>query len=64
MTKAAVAAMGDLADVVGEQTKQLFTNFTFCGEFLNECLESEDDDLRDTARWAQGMIARVMRSSS
>ncbi|CAA7051050.1 unnamed protein product [Microthlaspi erraticum] len=64
VTKAAVAAMGDLADVVGEQTKPLFSNFTFCGEFLNECLESEDDDLRDTARWAQGMIARLMLSSS
>ncbi|CAL9220098.1 unnamed protein product [Arabidopsis halleri] len=60
VTKAAVAAMGDLADVVGENTKQLFKNFTFCGEFLNECLESEDEDLKVTARWTQGMIGRLM----
>ena len=60
MTKAAVAAMGDLADVVGENTKQLFQNFTFCDEFLNECLESEDEDLKVTARWTQGMIARLV----
>nr|VDD47000.1 unnamed protein product [Brassica oleracea] len=60
VTKAAVAAMGDLADVVGEKIKPLFSNFTFCGEFLNECLDSEDDDLKDTARWTQGMIARLM----
>ncbi|CAN8270012.1 unnamed protein product [Cochlearia groenlandica] len=63
VTKAAVAAMGDLADVVGENTKQLFSNFTFCGEFLNECLEADDEELRVTARWTQGMIARLMLSS-
>ncbi|XP_010486444.1 PREDICTED: importin subunit beta-1-like [Camelina sativa] len=63
VTKAAVAAMGDLADVVGENPKQLFRNFTFCGEFLNECLQSEDEDLKVTARWTQGMIARLMISS-
>lgn len=63
MTKAAVAAMGDLADVVGENTKPLFNNFTFCGEFINECLQSEDEELRVNARWAQGMIARLMLSS-
>ncbi|CAD5322468.1 Armadillo-type fold [Arabidopsis suecica] len=63
VTKAAVAAMGDLADVVGENTKQLFQNFTFFGEFLNECLESEDEDLKVTARWTQGMIARLMHPS-
>lgn len=60
VTKAAVAALGDLADVVGDKTKPLFSNFTFCGEFLNECLDSEDEDLKDTARWTQGMIARLM----
>ncbi|CAH2054460.1 unnamed protein product [Thlaspi arvense] len=63
VTKAAVAAMGDLADVVGEKTKPLFSNFTFCGEFLNECLESEDEELKVTAHWTQGMIARLMLSS-
>ncbi|XP_019095706.1 PREDICTED: importin subunit beta-1-like, partial [Camelina sativa] len=63
VTKAAVAAMGDLADVVGENTKHLFKNFTFCSEFLNECLQSEAEDLKVTARWTQGMIARLMHSS-
>ncbi|KAF8098800.1 hypothetical protein N665_0257s0014 [Sinapis alba] len=64
VTKAAVAAMGDLADVIGDKTKHLFNNFTFCGEFLNECLDSEDEDLKVTARWTQGMIARLIVSSS
>ncbi|CAH8326830.1 unnamed protein product [Eruca vesicaria subsp. sativa] len=63
VTKAAVEGKGDLADVVGEKTKPLFSNFTFCGEFLSECLDSEDEDLKDTARWAQGMIARPLVTS-
>ncbi|KAJ4823522.1 hypothetical protein Tsubulata_017900 [Turnera subulata] len=58
--RAAVAVMGDLADALGSNTKVLFKDRSFCIEFLDECLQSEDKELKDTANWAQVMIARVV----
>ncbi|KAK6943181.1 Importin-beta, N-terminal domain [Dillenia turbinata] len=58
VTKAAVAVMGDLADALGANMKLLFKEKTFCGEFLGECLESDDEQLKETATWTQGMIGR------
>lgn len=62
VTKAAVAVMGDLADALGPNTKLLFKDCTFCAEFLFECLQSDDEQLKQTAAWTQGMIGRVMVS--
>ena len=62
MTKAAVAVMGDLADSLGLNTKLLFRDHPFCIEFLGECLQSDDENLKETATWTQGMIGRVMVS--
>lgn len=62
VTKAAVAVMGDLADALGSNTKLLFKDCTFYAEFLGECLRSDDEQLKETAGWTQGMIGRVMVS--
>ncbi|XP_043723851.1 importin subunit beta-1 [Telopea speciosissima] len=62
VTKAAVAVMGDLADALGPKIKILLKDRTFYGEFLGECLESDDDQLKETATWTQGMIGRVLVS--
>ncbi|XP_021289107.1 importin subunit beta-1-like [Herrania umbratica] len=62
VTKAAVAVMGDLADALGSNTntKLLFKDCAFYSEFLGECLQSDDEQLKETAGWTQGMIGRVM----
>ncbi|RVW76520.1 Importin subunit beta-1 [Vitis vinifera] len=62
VTKAAVAVMGDLADTLGSNMKILFKDRTFCADFLGECLESDDEQLKETATWTQGMIGRVLVS--
>ncbi|XP_057947750.1 importin subunit beta-1 [Malania oleifera] len=62
VTKAAVAVMGDLADALGPNMKMLFKDQTFCNEFLGECLQSDDEQLKETATWTQGMIGRVLVS--
>lgn len=60
MTKAAVAVMGDLADALGSNIKLLLKDCLFYDEFLVECLQSDDEQLKETAGWTQGMIRRVM----
>ncbi|GMN40397.1 hypothetical protein TIFTF001_009623 [Ficus carica] len=62
VTKAAVAVIGDLADALGSNTKLLFRESAFYVDFLGECLQSDDDQLKETATWTQGMIGRVMVS--
>ncbi|XP_048319910.2 importin subunit beta-1 [Ziziphus jujuba] len=62
VTKAAVAVMGDLADALGPNTKILFRDRAFYADFLGECLQSDDEQLKETATWTQGMIGRVMVS--
>ncbi|KAK9289357.1 hypothetical protein L1049_007512 [Liquidambar formosana] len=62
VTKAAVAVMGDLADTLGPNIKILLKDRAFYAEFLGECLESDDEQLKETATWTQGMIGRVLVS--
>ncbi|KAA8517453.1 hypothetical protein F0562_017746 [Nyssa sinensis] len=59
VTKAAVAVLGDLADALGSNVQILFKDRSFCTEFLGECLQSDDEQLKETATWTQGMIGRV-----
>ncbi|XP_057487564.1 importin subunit beta-1-like [Actinidia eriantha] len=63
MTKAAVAVLGDLADALGSNVKALLKDLVFCSEFLAECLRSDDEQLKETATWTQGMIGRVFAAS-
>ncbi|KAG8374445.1 hypothetical protein BUALT_Bualt11G0132600 [Buddleja alternifolia] len=59
VTKAAVAVLGDLADALGSNIKMLFKDCKFCTELLGECLQSDDEQLKETATWTQGMIGRA-----
>ena len=61
VTKAAVAVLGDLADTLGQSSKDLFKTHLFHVEFLRECQAQElDDEVRETAQWAQGMINQAV----
>lgn len=60
--KAAVAVMGDLADTLGPNMKLLVKDQAFYAQFLGECLESEDEQLKETATWTKGMLGRVLVS--
>ncbi|KAL2901998.1 Importin subunit beta-1 [Bienertia sinuspersici] len=62
VTKAAIAVLGDLADALGQNAKILFKDCSFYVEFIHECLESGDEQLKDTALWTQGMIGHVIVS--
>ena len=62
MTKAAIAALGDLTDALGPNAKIFLKECTFFAEFIHECLESGDEQIKDTALWTQGMIGQVMVS--
>ncbi|OIS97619.1 PREDICTED: importin subunit beta-1-like [Nicotiana attenuata] len=59
VTKAAVAVLGDLADALGPNITTLFKDRVFCAELLGECLQSDDEQLKETAAWTQGMIGRA-----
>ncbi|MQL80033.1 hypothetical protein Taro_012476 [Colocasia esculenta] len=62
VTKSAVAVMGDLADALGPNISTLFKDRTFHMDLLGECFESDDDQLKETATWTQGMLGRVLVS--
>ncbi|XP_076905893.1 importin subunit beta-1-like [Bidens hawaiensis] len=59
VVRAAVAVLGDLADALGSHVKVFIKDLAFCSEFLGECLQSDDEQLKETATWTQGMIGRV-----
>ncbi|KAI3972587.1 hypothetical protein MKX01_019245 [Papaver californicum] len=51
VSKAAVAAMGDLAHAQGPSVKKLFKVRAFYADFLLECLESDDYKMKEIATW-------------
>lgn len=57
-----MAVLGDLADALGPNTKVLLKDHTFHVELLGECIQSDNDQLKETAVWTQGMIHRVLVS--
>ncbi|GKE36092.1 importin subunit beta-1-like protein, partial [Tanacetum coccineum] len=63
VVRAAVAVLGDLADALGPHVKTLLKDLTFYSEFLGECIQSDDEQLKETATWTQGMIGRVFSVS-
>ncbi|CAM0872726.1 unnamed protein product [Alopecurus aequalis] len=62
LTKAGVALVGDLADALGPSIKLLLKNSNFHLELLGRCSQSDDEQLRETASWVQGVISRVLVS--
>ncbi|VFQ90988.1 unnamed protein product [Cuscuta campestris] len=63
VTRAAVAVLGDVVDALGSNVKSLLSDRGFCNEFLGECLQSDDEQLKETATWTQGMIGRAFSIS-
>jgi len=59
VAKAAVGVLGDLADTLGSSAIVCLRNAAFYKDFLVECLTSEDQQLRETAEWAQTAISRI-----
>ncbi|KAI3938627.1 hypothetical protein MKW98_016132 [Papaver atlanticum] len=55
VSKAAVAAMGDLAHALGPNVKILFKDRAFYVDFLRECLDSDDYKMKEIATWTQRM---------
>lgn len=61
--KAGIAVLGDIADTVGQSIKPLIIERqTEYGTLLNECIESGDENLKETANWTLGMIRRALMS--
>ncbi|KAG0584195.1 hypothetical protein M758_3G191900 [Ceratodon purpureus] len=60
VTKAAIGVMGDLADTLGANAAALFKRTVFFKDFLDECISSDDQQLKETAEWAQGTISRIL----
>uniref|UniRef100_A0A7N0T622 Importin N-terminal domain-containing protein n=1 Tax=Kalanchoe fedtschenkoi TaxID=63787 RepID=A0A7N0T622_KALFE len=59
--KAGVAALGDVADALGPSVKPLLMERQSAyGALLNECAESGDEQLKETAQWAMGMIRQAL----
>lgn len=59
--KAAVAALGDLADALGPKLKMLFQEHSiWIDELLREFLQSDDEQLKEAGLWTQGMIGRAL----
>eukprot|EP00271_Cylindrocystis_brebissonii_P014951 TRINITY_DN366_c1_g1_i1.p1 TRINITY_DN366_c1_g1~~TRINITY_DN366_c1_g1_i1.p1 ORF type:complete len:871 (+),score=159.24 TRINITY_DN366_c1_g1_i1:222-2834(+) len=60
VTKAAVGVMGDLADTLGMACGPLFQQYQFYREFIEDCSALDDQQLKETAQWAQSRIAATM----
>lgn len=64
VTKAAIGVLGDLADTLGGIAAQLFVQHPFYRDFIEECLQSDDPQIKDTAEWAQSRIAAISAASA
>lgn len=60
MTKAAIGVLGDMADTLGQHAAGLLRRSVFYKDFLDECTSSDDQQLKETAEWAQITINRIL----
>ena len=60
VTKVATGVLGDLADTLGNKIAPVFRNSTFYNVFLCECMDSEDNQVKETTSWAQATIQLVL----
>ncbi|CAN0876315.1 Importin subunit beta-1 [Linum grandiflorum] len=58
--KAAIGVLGDLADTLGSNAGSLIQQSHFCREFLNECLSSADESIKESAEWAKLAITKAI----
>ncbi|KAL3621469.1 hypothetical protein CASFOL_036381 [Castilleja foliolosa] len=66
VTMAAQALLYRLADAIGSNINllQLFTSDSFCVRLVNECFESNDEEMKRTARWIQKKAEHLITSQS
>lgn len=62
VTKAAVGVLGDLADTLGSNAAPLLRQNVFYNDFIDECLSSDDQLIKETAEWVQMTVHRVVSS--
>lgn len=58
--KTAIGVLGDLADTLGSSAAALIQNSVSSKGFLNECLSSDDDMIKESAEWAKMAISRAI----
>lgn len=58
--KTAIGVLGDLADTLGSNAGSLIQQSQSCRDFLNECLSSEDNLIKESAEWAKSAISRAI----
>lgn len=64
VTRAAIGVLGDLADAMGHAGAHLFAGHKHYIEFVNECLQSKDERVRETAAWTHGKIVAATAEGS
>uniref|UniRef100_A0A2P2QRY8 Importin subunit beta-1/Transportin-1-like TPR repeats domain-containing protein n=1 Tax=Rhizophora mucronata TaxID=61149 RepID=A0A2P2QRY8_RHIMU len=58
--KTAIGVLGDLADTLGSSAGPLIQQSLSSKDFLDECLSSEDDMVKESAEWAKLAISRAI----
>lgn len=59
VTRAAIGVLGDIADTLGTAAVPLFQSSVFYKDFLDECMSSDDQQLKETADWAHLTINHI-----
>ncbi|KAJ7945076.1 importin subunit beta-1-like [Quillaja saponaria] len=60
VTKTAIGVLGDLADTLGSNAGPLIQQSVSSKDFLNECLSSHDQFIKESAEWAKLAISRAV----
>ncbi|KAL3653658.1 Importin subunit beta-1 [Castilleja foliolosa] len=58
--KTAIGVLGDLADTLGSNAGSLISHSVSSKDFLNECLDSDDHLIKESAEWARMAISRAV----
>lgn len=58
--KTAIGVLGDLADTLGSHAGPLINRSVSSKDFLEECLSSDDDLIKESADWAKLAIGRAI----
>ncbi|KAJ7952177.1 importin subunit beta-1-like [Quillaja saponaria] len=58
--KTAIGVLGDLADTLGSNAGPLIQQSVSSKDFLNECLSSDDQFIKESAEWAKLAISRAI----
>lgn len=59
VTRTAIGVLGDVADTLGTAAIPFFQSSVFYKDFLDECTSSDDQQLKETAEWAQLAMNRI-----